>query len=400
VIDFKSELQNYNIIDLNAITGNGMDIPENIRTSVELYNRAIESLKSGIDDIAVIELKKAVSLNPGFHEAMNLLGLCYINKKDYEKAAEIFNKVIKAESNSIRAMKYLEQMNSGDDSAEPDNAGISKGTKRFKKIVASRVKGIKKDFIRQAAGSTAGSSSGESTGTGKRPSDKKNIKAYLPLITTGLICFIAGILITLMFASGNGSNGENKLVDNQVTNNMTAEQKENKEETDNKAQEEIDRLTRENEEIKKQLDQALAEVKHYKQVNRLKEIESLKKEKKYTEAAEQLLLLNAGSFTPEELTEYEKLRKSIMPDAAKAAYDEGYRLYNSKKYREALNKLLRVQVYDPEYRRMDAVYYYLGRCSQFLDDNTSALNYFQKVVDEYPNSSYVKRAKQQIERIT
>jgi len=43
-----------------------------------LYNKALEDFRAKSEDIAIIELKKAISLNPDFHEAMNLLGIFYI----------------------------------------------------------------------------------------------------------------------------------------------------------------------------------------------------------------------------------------------------------------------------------------------------------------------------------
>jgi len=43
-----------------------------------LYNKALEDFRAKSEDIAIIELKKAISLNPDFHEAMNLLGIFYM----------------------------------------------------------------------------------------------------------------------------------------------------------------------------------------------------------------------------------------------------------------------------------------------------------------------------------
>ena len=108
-MDLKSELQNFKTINLDEIAQGDLKVSDNVRNSVFLYNKAIESLKSGSEDIAAIELKKAISMNPHFYEALNLLGLCYSILGENEKAAEAFGQVIKAESNSILALNYVKR---------------------------------------------------------------------------------------------------------------------------------------------------------------------------------------------------------------------------------------------------------------------------------------------------
>ena len=102
-------------------------IPEDIKNSILLYNNALENLKMDSEDIAMIELKKAISLNPDFYEAINLLGVCYYYLKDYDKAEEIFEKVARAESNGVRAFNYLRYIRK----EEPPN--ISGDGKQVKK---------------------------------------------------------------------------------------------------------------------------------------------------------------------------------------------------------------------------------------------------------------------------
>ena len=76
LLNIRDELQFYPQINLTDLENNGTQIPDNIRNSVILYNKALENLRMGSEDIAIIELKKAISMNSTFYEAMNLLGLC------------------------------------------------------------------------------------------------------------------------------------------------------------------------------------------------------------------------------------------------------------------------------------------------------------------------------------
>jgi hypothetical protein len=55
----------------------------------------------------MIELKKVVSSNPNFYEAVYLLGLCYAYTNQLEKAEELFTSIVKRENNAIKAADYL-----------------------------------------------------------------------------------------------------------------------------------------------------------------------------------------------------------------------------------------------------------------------------------------------------
>ena len=95
-MDIKAELNNFRAIDLDEIVRGGEVIPDNVRNSVYLYNKAIEDLRNNSEDMAAIKLKKAVALNPHFNEALNLLGVCYTFIGEKEKAAEAFSKIGRA----------------------------------------------------------------------------------------------------------------------------------------------------------------------------------------------------------------------------------------------------------------------------------------------------------------
>ena len=129
-MDLKAELENFRPINLEEIVPEVDKITANVRNSILLYNKAIESLRSGSEDIAVIGLKKATSMNPGFNEAFNLLGICYSYMGEREKAAEAFNRVIKAESNSVLAMNIMQRLGMGDISQTAQPAQKPKQVKK------------------------------------------------------------------------------------------------------------------------------------------------------------------------------------------------------------------------------------------------------------------------------
>ncbi len=106
VIDFKSEILKYKPFDIDKDINRHEKLSEDAKESILLYNKALQNLKGNGGDIAVIQLRKAVSLDPGFLEAVNLLGLCYLEAKDYGKAVEIFEAAEKIDETNTEATVY------------------------------------------------------------------------------------------------------------------------------------------------------------------------------------------------------------------------------------------------------------------------------------------------------
>ena len=76
MINLHNELEKFPPIDLARLKSKGGDIPDNVNDAIILYNKALESLHTRSEDIAIISLKKAIALYGEFNEAMNLLGVC------------------------------------------------------------------------------------------------------------------------------------------------------------------------------------------------------------------------------------------------------------------------------------------------------------------------------------
>lgn len=84
---------------------------EKYNDSVRLYNQAIKYLKKRDDDMAIIRLKKALSINPDFIAAMNLLTFCYILQGKIKKTLDLTKDVLKLDINNKIALTYLNEVN-------------------------------------------------------------------------------------------------------------------------------------------------------------------------------------------------------------------------------------------------------------------------------------------------
>ena len=95
MIDFDLEIKKARPINIKEIELSQYRIDGNIKKSIILYNTAIGEIRKGNFDLAINDLKKALSYNKGFNEAIKLVGLCYVNMNEYKKAEKIFKKLDK-----------------------------------------------------------------------------------------------------------------------------------------------------------------------------------------------------------------------------------------------------------------------------------------------------------------
>ncbi|MBO4395053.1 MAG: tetratricopeptide repeat protein [Eubacterium sp.] len=78
--------------------------------TIKKYNAALQSAQSGNSDLAIIQLKKVVSLNPHFIRAAQLLALLYIKEKEYAKAEKCLLRAKRIDTNNTTTLRYLKEL--------------------------------------------------------------------------------------------------------------------------------------------------------------------------------------------------------------------------------------------------------------------------------------------------
>lgn len=384
-MDLKAELSNFKPINLESIVQEGEKLSDNVRNSIFMYNKAIESLKNGSEDIAIIELKKAVALNPHFNEALNLLAISYSYIGDKEKAAETFAKVISSEPNSVYAMNFMQR--TGLNETLPSVVKSRPAKRQQQEVPAEPLKRIRSKKPAKPE-KTETPANHLLFGTSRN----KRMLINAAKIGAG---FAAGLLIALIFIYP---------ALNKPQAAPPPPQEDNTEELLNEARAEFDRkyaeLEKKYETAQKDRENAVKQADYYKAAMRLYEIESMADRKEYESAADMLLLMKTVEFKDEEKKKFDSLYAEVMPLAAKSAYDMGYKLYNQKKYQESLKSFEKIRMYDPKYSKMDAALYYMGRCNQVLQDSRAALALYQELVEGYPESWYTRNARVRINELT
>ncbi|MDD4493433.1 MAG: tetratricopeptide repeat protein [Eubacteriales bacterium] len=359
MIDYRNELKNFRAINLDNIEENVPDITDDVKNSLMLYNSALENLNKDSEDIAIIELKKAVALNPNFSEAYNLLGLSYAYTGEIEKATEIFDKVIESESNGINALIYKRS-----------------------------IVGVDPNYPVQLASS----SDAEKIRQMKRKNKKKKTRSgFLGIAMSFIFGVILMSIICYPYLSNqwtpNSSPSSAKMVPEDDYTEL--------QESYNTLQADYEELNvekktveQENEQLKQQIEEIKSQATESSITDKLLEVNRLANEQNFESAADLLISLKNLNMDGQDKLDFDGLVKEVLPVAAINVYEEGKNLCQVEaNFAEGLAKLLKVKDYDSRYKP-DGVMYYTAKCYQGLSQYDKAKALYNQIKEQFPNGFY------------
>lgn len=82
---------------------------EKVRQSVMKYNTAVDFAMQNSEDLAIIQLNKALALNNHMVDAYKLLGLIYINRREYVKARKVLRKAYQIDNGDTDILAYIRE---------------------------------------------------------------------------------------------------------------------------------------------------------------------------------------------------------------------------------------------------------------------------------------------------
>ncbi len=98
---------------------------DTINQTIKKYNQALLYCRQNSRDLAIIQLKKVLSLNPKLVSGHQLLALLYIQEGKYELAKKSLRNASKIDTNNTVTMRYMKEVNL----ALRDNTGSKKAKK-------------------------------------------------------------------------------------------------------------------------------------------------------------------------------------------------------------------------------------------------------------------------------
>lgn len=83
---------------------------ETITSTIRKYNKALDLCYQESNDLAVIQLKKVLSMNPKYVQAHQLLALLFMERGDYEKAYKELNRCLSIDKGNLTTLRYMKEV--------------------------------------------------------------------------------------------------------------------------------------------------------------------------------------------------------------------------------------------------------------------------------------------------
>jgi tetratricopeptide (TPR) repeat protein len=345
---------------------------ESINQTIKKYNQAYTYCKQDSKDLAIIQLKKVLSLNANFIRAHLLLALLYIDSGVWDRAAREVRRCLDIDHNNLMALRYRREI---DQNILQDEEPKSSPKRREKEAIRYR---SDNELIIQPLNV-------------KEP--KRGGGAALINVCIGLLIGLAAACFLVMPGAVSKAKNEAKAENQKLVNEMDAKTVEITDLT-NKWQQ----LQTENESLKVDLAEYIGTDGALQNVNLL-----LGAVTNYLETADiyqaELDLENIKAVVAIEETSdafqnlYNALQDAVGPELSEAYNKEGHDLFDQREYAEAVTKLEKAVYYNPE--NWDAVYY-LAHAYRRAEDYENARATYQKVIDAQPGSSRAANAQDYI----
>ena len=345
---------------------------DTINQTIKKYNQALTYCHQDSLDLAVIQLKKVLSLNPRFIRAHQLLALLYINSEEWEKAKRELTKCIEIDTNNTATLRYLKEV---DEMLMPEE-GVKNTPKRKHK----------EEIVKYQSGNE----------TIIQPVNMKEGKGVTSLLNLG-IGIIIGLAIAFFLILPARIQTEKASVDADLR--RVSEQLDAKTATIDELQLQVSELTAENDALQQDLQAYLGTDGTLKSVDSLmKAVKAyLANPEDITAVADYLEEIDEGDPDDEsdnsEAFEslYNTLLALVGPDIATAYYNDGYEAYRLENYQDAIPNLEKAFKYDAA---NGEALYDLANAYYRIGEEDKAREAYSQVIELFPGTEKASKSEE------
>ena len=357
--------------------------------TIKKYNTALYSAKHGDEDMAIIQLKKVVGLNPKFIRANQLLALLYLmtGRRDNKvRAKKLLLNIQKIDVTNTTTIRYLNELK---------DVHI-KGEEAPKKVAAEPLKqeSVKKVLptVEQDAYKTI-------------TPYKEEKPSVLPFINVvvGVVIGMAlmGFLIMPHINAGKAQKenenfkkySETKVANDSDVSSLKAQLEELKKEKAalEKENKELQGGDENGESMKDSYEDLLAAIQAFEEGDKVL-------------AAESLAKVNEAVITSETAKAiFDKIKGETYVEMSNSIFEQGRDAYNgegeylgNRDYAKAVELLEKALTYNRD--NTDAMYF-LGRCYQQQSEMEKAQEYYNQIINNYPDSPRVTEAQTRLREL-
>ena len=329
-----------------------------INQTIKKYNQALLYCQHGSRDLAIIQLKKVLSLNPKLVRAHQLLALLYLQEEKLEQAKKELRSAGKVDANNTITLRYLKEVNI---------KLREKGSLRKKK---------EEDLISYQSGN-------EMIIMPSRFQDY-SLGATLGYLLIGLI--IGALAIGFLVVPSVEERAKQSVKDQMIQANETLS---------TNAQQ-IQMQTKKIAELEAQIAtlqgnaQAMPTQTAAYEALLLGYVAFVGND--HAAAGAALENIDTTQLSASAMEIYNTVWNTVSGPYYESLFNVGYNSYVAEKFPEAIENLLRVINKDMGYKNGTAVYY-LAQSYRKNGDNEAAKPYYQYVIDNYPGTQHANTSK-------
>ncbi len=353
---------------------------EQINRTIRNYNQALVNCYQDGKDMAIIQLKKVLSVNPNFMRARQLLALLYMDAGNYEAAEKELKKCLKTDNGNLLTKRYL---------AETDNMLRPK----------------------ELAGQEPGSSKTQSGETIRYYNNEHQLvikPAYIkePKATSSVFNVILGIAIGVAVAFFLILPARIQAVREEVNEELIAvnEQAADKAAQVDELSVQVAELSQKNKEMSSQLEQYAGTDGNLELAEKLLTAAQMylatPDEEGLLTIGKNLQDIEAGADITTLSGSFQNLFRTLMavagPQISDLYYNQGYEAFQDGDFETAITAYSEAVYFDAT---DEEALYQLGNAYRRNDDTENAKKIYQQVIDLFPNTDRANRSQQYLNQM-
>ena len=343
---------------------------DSINQTIKKYNQALLYCVQDSKDLAVIQLKKVLSLNPKFIRAHQLLALLYMEAEEWERAQRELRKCMDIDRNNtltLRYMKEVELMLTPDENV--------KQTSKRKRDEAVRYQSDNEIIIQPL----------------NVKEQKSGAASTLVNIGIGLVIGLAAMYFLVVPAAVSNANNEAQKTITEIGNQMDTKTSRIQE-----LETELANLQADNDKLNQELQGIVGTDGTLQTMDNLLSAATAYLETQDVQQTATNLESIAASINIEDTSDafqslYHTLLAIIGPDLSVEYYDAGYTAYRSEDYAGAIENFARAFYWDET--NSDALLE-LGNAYRKSEDVENAIATYDKVIELFPDTEKARKAQQ------
>ena len=344
-----------------------------LSTQVKKYNQALEAIRGGNQDLAIVQLRKVFSSSPKFLRAGELLALLYLEHEEYDRARKVIRRILKVDRADTAALRYQDEIR------QLEEEGVIPRESR------QEIRSLAQESLEQV----------EKAGPYRE--EKQSAFVWLNLFIGTVVGLLLCLVLVFPTYKRKLSQQTNATI-NAMSEKIAA------------FDADMSSVTAERDRFQKQAEELEAELAGYKQeqadtANAAESLESLLSAvKTYVDGAEPEQVVNTLLAVNMDLVDNEtarqmydallkKTKDAVIPTWVQRGIEQEY---NEGSFKTALATFQSVLEMDPS---NTTAIFYVGRCYHRLGDTDNAKVYYQKLIDEYPECEEIEQAKRRLGEI-